>query len=98
MIRLLIVDDSAFARFSISRLVASDPEIEIVGLAKDGIQALEMVRDLHPDVITLDIEMPRMNGLDALAKITAENPTPVIVVSSLASEGSYKTTLRISNV
>jgi len=91
VIRLLIVDDSAFARFSISRLVASDPEIEIVGLAKDGIQALEMVRDLHPDVITLDIEMPRMNGLDALAKITAENPTPVIVVSSLASEGSETT-------
>ncbi len=91
MIRLLIVDDSAFARYSISRLVASDPEIEIVGLAKDGIQALEMVRELHPDVITLDIEMPRMNGLEALGKITVENPTPVIVVSSLASEGSETT-------
>jgi two-component system chemotaxis response regulator CheB len=91
MIRLLIVDDSAFARYSINRLVSVDPEIEVVGAAKDGAEALEKTGQLHPDVITLDIEMPRMNGLEALQKIMAEQPTPVLVVSSLTGEGSDTT-------
>lgn len=91
MIRLLIVDDSAFARYSISRLVSGDPGIEVVGSAKDGVEALEKTVQLRPDVITLDIEMPRMNGLDALQKIMSEQPTPVLVVSSLTSEGSDTT-------
>jgi two-component system chemotaxis response regulator CheB len=93
MIRLLIVDDSAFARYSITRLVGADSEIEIVDSARDGVEALEKVSQLHPDVITLDVEMPRMNGLETLQKIMADNPTPVLMVSSLTSEGS-DTTLR----
>ncbi len=91
MIRLLIVDDSAFARYSITRLVNADPEIEVVASARDGVEALEKVSQLHPDVITLDVEMPRMNGLETLQKIMAENPTPVLMVSSLTSEGSDTT-------
>ena len=91
MIRLLIVDDSAFARYSINHLVSSDPEIEVVGSAKDGIEGLEKAKALHPDVITLDVEMPRMNGLEALQKIMEEAPAPVLMVSSLTSEGSDTT-------
>jgi two-component system chemotaxis response regulator CheB len=73
--------------------VNADSEIEIVDLARDGVEALEKVSQLHPDVITLDVEMPRMNGLETLQKIMADNPTPVLMVSSLTSEGS-DTTLR----
>ncbi len=90
-IKALIVDDSAFMRKSLSIFLSSDPDIEIVGTAKDGIEAYEMAKKLNPDVITLDIEMPRMDGLTALKKIMADCPTSVIMVSSLTTEGADAT-------
>lgn len=90
-IRILIVDDSAFMRKSLEILLKSDTSIEIVGTARDGVEAVELAGKLHPDIITLDIEMPRMDGLTALKKIMDENPTPVIMVSSLTSEGAEST-------
>jgi two-component system chemotaxis response regulator CheB len=88
MIRLLITDDSAFCRYSITRLVNTDSEIEIVGYAKDGVEALEKIKELNPDVMTLDVEMPRLNGLQTLEKVMLDNPLPVIMVSSLTDENS----------
>lgn len=91
MIRVLIVDDSAFMRKAMSIMLEKDDEIEIIGLAHNGVDAIEMARKLQPDVITLDIEMPRMNGLDALEIIMREMPTPVLIVSSLTTQGAEVT-------
>jgi two-component system chemotaxis response regulator CheB len=90
-IRLVVVDDSAFMRKAIENMVKKDPEIEIVGTAKNGIEAVNLVKTLKPDVMTLDIEMPQMDGLTALKKIMDENPLPVIMVSSLTTEGAEAT-------
>ena len=97
MIRLLVVDDSAFARCAILRLTSADSEIEIVGFARDGIELLEQVKELKPDVITLDVEMPRMGGLEALETIMAEVPTPVVMASSMTGRGT-ETTIRALEV
>lgn len=88
MVTVLIVDDSAFARLSITKQLSADPGIEIIGYAADGIEALEKVEELKPDVVTLDVEMPRMEGLEALARIMSENPTPVVMLSSLTGKGT----------
>ena len=90
-IRTLIVDDSAFMRKSIQIMLESDPFIEIIDTAKDGLQGYELAKKLKPDVITMDIEMPRMDGLTALKKIMDECPTAVIMVSSLTTEGAEAT-------
>lgn len=90
-ITVLVVDDSAFMRKAIEGMLLKDPEISVVGTAINGIDAIEKVRTLKPDVVTLDIEMPRMDGLTALEKIMAENPLPVIMVSSLTTEGAEAT-------
>lgn len=90
-IRVIVIDDSAFMRKSISLMLESDPEIEVVALARDGLDGLNRVKELKPDIITLDIEMPRMDGLTALEKIMQEQPTPVIMVSSLTTEGAEAT-------
>jgi two-component system chemotaxis response regulator CheB len=90
-IKVLIVDDSAFMRKAIETMISKDPELEIVGQGKNGLEAVEMARTLKPDVMTLDIEMPRMDGLTALEKIMKENPLPVIMVSSLTTEGADAT-------
>jgi two-component system, chemotaxis family, protein-glutamate methylesterase/glutaminase len=82
-IRVLIVDDSAFMRTALSRMIASDPGICIVGTASTGIEALEMLPSLNPDVITLDVQMPGLDGLQTLTRIMAEFPRPVIMVSSV---------------
>jgi two-component system chemotaxis response regulator CheB len=73
--RVLVVDDSAFMRKAISLMLESDPEIEVVGMASNGEDGIELNQKLKPDVITLDIEMPRMDGLTALKRIMSENPT-----------------------
>lgn len=91
MVKVLIVDDSSFARLSITRQLASDPGIEVVGSASNGIEALEKIRSLRPDVVTLDVEMPRMDGLQTLSHIMAEHPTPVVMLSSLTGEGTATT-------
>ncbi len=90
-VRLLIVDDSLVTRNLLERLVAADPGIAVVGKAENGAQGLEQARRLRPDVITLDIEMPVMNGLDALRVIMKECPTRVLMLSSLTTAGAEAT-------
>jgi two-component system, chemotaxis family, protein-glutamate methylesterase/glutaminase len=90
-IRCLIVDDSATVRAILRRTLEADGRVKVIGVAKDGLEAVELVPHLKPDVITLDVEMPRLNGLQALKRIMAERPTPVVMVSSLTSEGAEST-------
>jgi two-component system chemotaxis response regulator CheB len=87
MIRVLVVDDSAVVRQIFQSELARDPEIEVVGTAPDPYKARDLVVELRPDVITLDVEMPRMDGLTFLRKLMHYHPMPVIVVSSLTSAG-----------
>jgi two-component system chemotaxis response regulator CheB len=87
-VRVLVVDDSATMRGIISATLRADPKIEVVGQAADPREAREAIKVLHPDVITLDIEMPNMDGLEFLDKIMRLRPTPVIMVSTLTQEGA----------
>ncbi len=87
-IRVLIVDDSAVVRQTLTDVLSSDPEIEVMGTAGDPFVAAERISDEVPDVITLDIEMPRMDGLTFLRKIMTQHPIPVVICSSLAEEGA----------
>ena len=82
-IRALIADDSAFMRKVISDMLSSDNEIEVVGTAQDGEEALRKVKELSPDVVTMDIEMPRMDGLTSLAYIMVEHPVPIVMLSAM---------------
>jgi two-component system, chemotaxis family, protein-glutamate methylesterase/glutaminase len=90
-ISVLIVDDSAFMRKSLSIMLESDPDISIIGTARNGKEGYELAMKLRPDLITLDIEMPVMDGLTALKKIMVDCPTSVIMVSSLTTEGADAT-------
>jgi two-component system chemotaxis response regulator CheB len=87
-VRVLVVDDSATMRSLIIKLLRSDPEIQVVGEAADPLEARQGIKQLYPDVVTLDIEMPNMNGLEFLEKIMRLRPTPVIMVSTLTQEGA----------
>lgn len=91
MIQVLVVDDSAFMRKALSMMLESDPGIKVVDTARDGVDALEKVRRLQPDVVTMDVEMPRMDGITALKHIMREHPRPVLMVSSLTKEGAETT-------
>lgn len=91
MIKVVVIDDSAFMRKALAAMLSKDPEIEVVGAARDGEEGLEMIRRHQPDVVTLDIEMPRMDGLTALRHIMMEMPRPVLMVSSLTTEGAEAT-------
>ena len=91
MIRAIVVDDSTFMRNSLTRMLTSDPEIEVVGHAGDGIEALKKIDELNPDIVSLDLEMPRMGGLEMLEKLMSTNPKPVLVISSLTYEGAEST-------
>ena len=82
-IKLLIVDDSLFFRKSLERGLSKDPRIEIVGMAGDAFEAMDKIRLLKPDVVTMDVEMPKMNGIDFIKKLIPQNPLPVIVISAL---------------
>src|SRR5690606_23037815 len=88
-IRVLIVDDSAVVRRVVQDTLARDPEIEVVGTAVDPYVARDKILETHPDVITLDIEMPRMDGLTFLRILMRERPLPVIIMSSLTQAGSH---------
>lgn len=90
-IKVLIVDDSIFMRKALESLLSGESDIEIAGFAKNGKEAVEMAEQFHPDVITMDIEMPTMDGITALELIMKKNPTPVIMVSSLTKEGAEAT-------
>jgi two-component system chemotaxis response regulator CheB len=90
--RILIVDDSTFFRRRIKQILEEDAELEVVGEAKNGLEALTLVASLKPDVVTMDIEMPVMDGITAVKRIMASNPVPIIMFSSLTQEGA-KTTL-----
>lgn len=90
-IRLLIADDSFLMRQLLTDLLAGVPEIQVVGVARDGEEALVLFRTLFPDVVTLDLEMPKMDGLRALEAIQRERPTPVIVVSAYTQKGAQAT-------
>ena len=87
-IRVLIVDDSAVVRQTLSEVLISDPHIEIIGTAPDPFIAAEKIAQEIPDVIILDIEMPRMDGITFLQKIMTQHPIPVVICSSLTAKGS----------
>ena len=88
---MLVVDDSPFMRRALAAMLERDPEVVVVGMARDGLEAVDLVRLHDPDVVTLDIDMPRMDGLAALRQIMMEMPRPVLMVSSLTSEGAEAT-------
>jgi two-component system chemotaxis response regulator CheB len=90
-IRVMVVDDSMFMRKVITDLLASNSEIIVVGTARNGEDALDAIPKLKPDVITLDIEMPKMDGLTALKKIMSTKPIPVVMLSALTQEGAEQT-------
>ncbi len=92
-IKVLVVDDSALVRQTLIELLSSDPGIEVVGAAGDPYAAVERMKEIVPDVITLDVEMPRMDGLTFLRKIMAQHPIPVIICSTLTEQGA-ETTLK----
>ena len=89
--RILIVDDSSFMRMAIRSVLSKDPSFDIVGTAADGIEGVEKAIALKPDLVTMDIEMPRMDGISALKQIRAKAPTKVIMVSTLTNEGARST-------
>lgn len=90
-IKVLVVDDSAFMRKAISSMLSSDPEISVIGTARDGEEAIDLVLRLKPNVVTLDVEMPRMSGLETLKVIMEKAPLPVLMLSSLTTEGAKET-------
>ncbi len=87
-IRVVVVDDSALVRGLLARIISLQPDMECVGTACDPLAAREMIRNLNPDVITLDVEMPRMDGIDFLAKLMRLRPMPVVMVSTLTERGA----------
>ena len=92
-IKVLIVDDSALIRAVLTEIIQSQPDMEVVGVAPDPLVARELIKQREPDVLTLDVEMPRMDGLDFLERLMRLRPMPVVMLSSLTQEGS-ETTLR----
>lgn len=91
MVRVLVVDDSTFMRMSLVEMLKKDPDITVVGTARDGEDCLRKASELEVDVITLDVEMPRLNGLETLKRLMETNPLPVLMVSSLTEEGAEST-------
>jgi two-component system chemotaxis response regulator CheB len=87
-IKVLIVDDSALIRSVMKEIISSQPDMEVVGVAPDPIFARELIKQTNPDVLTLDVEMPKMDGLDFLEKLMRLRPMPVVMVSSLTERGS----------
>lgn len=91
MIKVLIVDDSAFMRLTIRKLLETDPSIKVIGVARSGVEAIEKSLTLKPDVITMDVTMPDMDGIEAVERIMCKNPTPIIMISALTRAGASAT-------
>jgi two-component system, chemotaxis family, protein-glutamate methylesterase/glutaminase len=91
IINVIVIDDSAFMRKSLSMMLESDPQIKVIATARDGKEGIEKIKELHPDLVTMDIEMPGMDGLTALGIIMKEMPLPVLMVSSLTTDGAKST-------
>ena len=89
--KVLIVDDSTFFRKRLKEIIESDPTMQVVGEAKDGKEGVSLAASLHPDVITMDVEMPVMDGITAVKEIMAKTPTPILMFSSLTFEGANST-------
>src|SRR5258707_2377413 len=90
-VRVLIVDDSTFMRKVLETILISDPQLQVIGHAKDGREAIALAESLKPDVITMDINMPHMDGLQATAQIMTANPRPIVVLSSESKDGAAST-------
>ncbi|WP_375182554.1 response regulator, partial [Sphingomonas adhaesiva] len=87
-IRVLVIDDSASVRQAMTAILSADPEIEVIAAAADPFAAARHIQEEIPDVITLDVEMPRMDGITFLRKLMSQRPIPVVMCSSLVEEGS----------
>jgi two-component system, chemotaxis family, protein-glutamate methylesterase/glutaminase len=98
VIRVLVAEDSATARALIVQILAADPEIEVVGEAVDGIQAVELTQRLHPDLVTMDIHMPRLDGLAATKEIMITAPTPIIIITGSTRAGEVRDSLDILRI
>lgn len=90
-VRVLIADDSSFMRTALLRMVESDGSLRVVGTARNGLEAIAQIDALQPDVVTLDLDMPGLSGLETLKRVMSESPRPVIIVSGLAQPGSDET-------
>lgn len=93
MVRVFVVDDSMFMRHALSQLLTQDPDITVVDTARDGLDALQKLEKIDCDVVTLDVEMPNLNGLETLKQLIKKKPLPVLMVSSLTQQGA-ETTLK----
>jgi two-component system chemotaxis response regulator CheB len=82
-IRVLVVDDSSTSRLLLASILRADPEIEVVGQAADGLEAIELVKRLHPDIVTMDVQMPRLDGFAATKRIMVEKPTPILITTGV---------------
>ncbi|MGB0895357.1 MAG: response regulator, partial [Parashewanella sp.] len=89
--KVLVVDDSSFFRRRVSEILAQDPRLEVVGTAINGAEAVKMAAQLRPNVITMDIEMPVMDGITAVKEIMGSQPTPILMFSSLTHDGAQAT-------
>ena len=89
--RVVVVDDSALVRSVLTEIINRTPDLEVVGTASDPYVAREVIRELNPDVITLDVEMPRMDGLDFLERLMRLRPMPVVMISTLTERGAQVT-------
>lgn len=94
-IKVLIIDDSALVRAVLTSILSADPAIEVVGVAEDPLVARDLIKQLNPDVLTLDIEMPRMNGLTFLRNLMRLRPMPVVMVSTLTERGAPETLMAL---
>src|SRR6202790_3724078 len=90
-VRVLVVDDSAFMRKVLETIFNADSQLQVIGHAKDGREAIALAESLKPDVITMDLNMPHMDGLQATAQIMTSNPRPIVIVSSESREGAAST-------
>ena len=86
--KVLVIDDASFMTKALTEILETDAEIRVIGTAQNGLEGLKKIKELQPDVITLDMDMPVMNGIDAVRHIMIESPVPIVVVSSLFSDGS----------